>query len=66
MAGVTGQQRMLTPPWHLILPLLFPGICVSLMMTVDYSIYLIWALILPADFPFTWVDFLVWTANLSL
>jgi ABC-type sugar transport system permease subunit len=19
--GVTGQQRMLTPPWHLILPL---------------------------------------------
>jgi hypothetical protein len=20
MAGVTGQQRMLTPPWHLILP----------------------------------------------
>lgn len=22
-AGLTGQQRMLTPPWHLILPLLF-------------------------------------------
>jgi hypothetical protein len=47
--GLTGQQRMLTPPRHLILPLVFPGVCVSL-MSLNYSMYLIWALILTADF----------------
>jgi hypothetical protein len=41
MAGVTGQQRMLTPPRHPILSLVFPGARVSLIFTVDYSIYLI-------------------------
>jgi hypothetical protein len=25
MASVTGQQGILTPPWHLILPLLLSG-----------------------------------------
>jgi hypothetical protein len=49
-AGVTGQQRMLTPSRHLILPLVFPGVRVSLIFTVDYFIYLICALILTADF----------------
>jgi hypothetical protein len=37
-AGVTGQQGMLTPPWHLIPLLVFPGVRVSLIFTVDYSI----------------------------
>jgi hypothetical protein len=36
-AGVTGQQRMLTPPRHLILPLVLPEVRVSLIFTVDYS-----------------------------
>jgi hypothetical protein len=36
--GVTGQQGMLTPPWHLIPLLVFPGLHVSLMFIVDYSI----------------------------
>ena len=49
-AGVTGQQRMLTPSRHLILPLVFPVVCVSLIFDVDYFIYLICALILTADF----------------
>jgi hypothetical protein len=29
-AGVTGQQGMLTPPFHLIKPLHLSGVCVSL------------------------------------
>ena len=29
-AGVTGQQRMLTPPWHLILPSLLSKVRVAL------------------------------------
>jgi hypothetical protein len=29
-AGVTGRQEMLTPPRHLIPPLVFPGVRVSL------------------------------------
>jgi hypothetical protein len=33
MAGVTGQQEMFTPPWHLIPLLVFPGIHVSLIFT---------------------------------
>jgi hypothetical protein len=41
---------MLPPLRHLILPLVFPGIRVSLVFIVDYSMYLIWALILTADF----------------
>jgi hypothetical protein len=36
-AGVTGQQRMLTPPWHLILPLVLPEVRVSRIFTVNYS-----------------------------
>jgi hypothetical protein len=39
-AGLTGQQGMLTPPWHLIPPLVFPGVRVSLIFNVDYSINL--------------------------
>jgi hypothetical protein len=42
-AGVTGQQGM-------ILPLVFPVVRVTLIVTVDYSMYLIWALNLTADF----------------
>jgi hypothetical protein len=55
--GVTGQQRMLTPSRHLILPLVFPGVRVSLIFNVDYFIYLIRALILTADFSvyLTWL-----------
>jgi hypothetical protein len=101
-AGVTGQQRMLTPPWHLIppliysevrvrpfsdlyflldlryrllivifvisflrrkmtlgsifygrhliLPLVLPEVRVSLIFTVDHSMYLISTLVLTADF----------------
>jgi hypothetical protein len=41
---------MLTPSRHLILLLVFPGVRVSLIFNVDYFIYLIWALILTADF----------------
>jgi len=33
-AGVTGQQGMLTPPWHLISPLDFRGPCCP--MLTDY------------------------------
>jgi hypothetical protein len=29
-ADVTGQQMMLTPLWHLILPWLLSGVCVAL------------------------------------
>jgi hypothetical protein len=32
MAGVTGQQGMLTPPWHLIPPLVFPGVRMDLIL----------------------------------
>jgi hypothetical protein len=38
---VTGQQRMLIPPWHLILPLLLSLVRVALHLTlyfvVDYD-----------------------------
>jgi hypothetical protein len=36
MAGVTGQQRMLTPPRHLILPLVTPEVCVSLIISCTW------------------------------
>ena len=38
-AGATGRQGMLTPPWHLIPPLVFPGVCVTL--------FLLWLIPLP-------------------
>jgi ABC-type sugar transport system permease subunit len=63
MVGVSGRQRMLTPPRHLLLHLVFPGIRVSLVFTVDYSMYMIWALTLTADFPSTWLDSLILTAD---
>jgi hypothetical protein len=50
-AGVTGRQGMLTPPRHLIPPLMFPWVRVSLIWSVGCSIYLHWTLILTADFP---------------
>jgi hypothetical protein len=48
--GVTCQQRMFTPPRHMVLPFVFPGVRVSLIFTMDYSVYLIWELIVTADF----------------
>jgi hypothetical protein len=48
--GLTGRQGMLTPPRHLIPPLLCPGVHVSLIFTVDCSIYLHWKPILTVDF----------------
>jgi hypothetical protein len=56
MVGVTGQQRMLNHPRHLILPLQFPGVCVLLIFTVDYSMYLIWTLVFTAHFPFYMIE----------
>jgi hypothetical protein len=50
MESVTSQQRMLTLPRYMILHLVFPGVRVNLIFTEDYSMYLIWALILTADF----------------
>jgi hypothetical protein len=35
---ITFQQGMLTPPWHLLPPLVFPGVRVSLIFTVDHFI----------------------------
>jgi hypothetical protein len=37
MADVTGRQEMLPPPRHLIPPLVFPGVRVSFIFTVDCS-----------------------------
>jgi hypothetical protein len=48
-AGVTGQQGMLTPLRHLIPPLVFPVVCVSLILTGLFH-YLIWVLICTSDF----------------
>jgi hypothetical protein len=50
-AGVTGRQGMLTLPRHLIPPLMIPRVRVSPIFTVDCTIYLIWTLVLTADFP---------------
>jgi hypothetical protein len=41
LAGVASQKSMLTPPWHLICPLVTPGVCVNLILTADCSFYLI-------------------------
>jgi hypothetical protein len=49
-ADATAQQRMLTPSRHLILPLVFPVVCGSLIFNVDYFIYLICTLNLTAEF----------------
>jgi hypothetical protein len=49
ISGVAGRQGMRTPPRQLVRPLVFPGFSVSLIFTVDYSIYLTWTLILTAD-----------------
>jgi hypothetical protein len=49
-AGVTGRQGMLTHPRHLIPPLVFPKVLVSMIFIMHCSIYLIWKLILTADF----------------
>jgi hypothetical protein len=57
-AGVTGRQGMLTPTGHLIPPLVFPGVRVSLVFIVDCSICL--NFLLDADFfvYLTWrIDF---------
>jgi hypothetical protein len=48
--GVTVRQGMLTPTRHLIPPLVFLGVLVSLIFTVDCSIYLNWTLILAVNF----------------
>jgi hypothetical protein len=65
-AGLTDWKVMLTPPWHLIPPLVISGIHVSLICIVDCSIYLIWTLILTADFSFSWLDTLILTADCSV
>jgi hypothetical protein len=41
---------MLTPPRQLIPPLVFQWVCASLICIVNYSMYLIWTLILTTDF----------------
>jgi hypothetical protein len=46
----SNQQGMLTPPRHLILPLVLPGVHVSLIFDVDYSMYLVRAMLLIAYF----------------
>jgi hypothetical protein len=40
-ADATGRQGMFTPPWHLIPPLVFPGVRVSSMfwICISYGIY---------------------------
>jgi hypothetical protein len=35
LAGVTSQQRMLSPPWHLMLPCLLSGVHVTLHTALD-------------------------------
>jgi hypothetical protein len=40
MAGVTGRQGMLNPPRHLISPLVFPEVRVSLIFNVECPIYM--------------------------
>jgi hypothetical protein len=69
MGGVTGRQGVLTPPRHLIPPLVFPAVRISLIFTKDCSIYictgyghLFWLQI----FPFIWVDALTLTADCSV
>ena len=38
-ADVTGQQRMLTPPWHLILPSLLSRVRVALPSTLYMCVF---------------------------
>jgi hypothetical protein len=65
-AGVTGRQGMLTPPSHLIPFLVFPGVRVSLIFTVDCSIawtgHWFWLEISPL----TWLGVLILTADCSV
>jgi hypothetical protein len=66
-AGVTGQQvLMLTLPWHLIPPLVFSGVHVSLIFTVDCFIawtgHWFWLQI----FPLTWHGVLILTVDCSV
>ena len=51
-ASVTAREGKISPPRHLILhvPLVFPGVRVSMVFNEDYSMYLIWALILKENF----------------
>jgi hypothetical protein len=58
-AGVTGRQVMLTPPRHLIPPLVFPGVHVNVIVTVGHSMYL-------TNFMFTWPGTLILTADCSV
>jgi hypothetical protein len=66
MVGVTGRQGMLTPPRHLIPPLVFPGVRVRLICSVDCSIYLNWTLIWLQIFLFTWRNALLLTVDCSV
>jgi hypothetical protein len=64
---LTGQQGMLTPPWHLIPPLVFPGVRVSLILIVGYSITSTGHWFRQRIFPFTWfghTDFDYWFLRL--
>ena len=63
--GVTGQQRMLTPPWHLILPSLLSCIRVALHSILYMSIGIIITfntfLTSPFDVETTWrIFWLIW------
>ena len=49
-------------PRHLIPPLVFPGVRVSLVFTVDYSTYLTGHWFWLRIFPFTWLGVLILTA----
>jgi hypothetical protein len=64
--GVTSQQGMLTPPWHQIPPLVFPGVRVSLFSTVDYSIAWTGRWFWLQLFQFTWLGVLILTADCSV
>jgi hypothetical protein len=65
-AGVNGQQGMLTPPWHLIPPLVFPGVRVSLIFTVGFSITWTGQWFWLRNFPFAWQGELILTADCSV
>jgi hypothetical protein len=41
MAGVTGQQKTLTPPWHLILPSFLPGIRIALHSILYFPFWIV-------------------------
>jgi hypothetical protein len=41
MVGVNGQQRMLTPPWHLFLPSLLSVVPVAVHSTLHFLFWIV-------------------------